>query len=144
MKDPCFNLKFASFVGVALLALDPAGFAQPTDKPAAPRTKAQVIYHLPASSANAAALHSQDKAQNSNPAAEGSPPATPQISHENPAPSASAIPKRPESVAASPQQRQIKRTKESPNRSVRPQPAKTKGPGNSGHGNSGHGKSHKK
>jgi hypothetical protein len=137
MKNPCFNLRFASYLGAALLALGPSGFAQPTDKPAARRTKAQVIYHLPASSANAAALHSQDKAQNVNPVAEGSPPATPQVSQVNPAPSASALPKRVEAPATAPQQQhQTRHPKESSNRSVRAPAMKTKGPGNSGHGKS--------
>jgi hypothetical protein len=119
----------AWLVRVAFLAISGVLLAQPADnavnRSQAARTKPQVIYHLP-SSKNAAALHSQAKGQN---LAVDEGPASPQISRENP--NASAPQVRPEASAPPPQQHQIKTSKPSSNRSVRPQSVKAKGQGSS-------------
>jgi hypothetical protein len=132
MKNRGFQFRSAWLVRAALLAVSGAVLAQPAEKtankPAAARTKPQVIYHLPSSSDSAATLHSQAKGQNNSPPAEG-PSVPPQISRGGP--SASASPGRQEAATPTPKEQRIKRSKPPSNRSARPQSSKTKGHVNS-------------
>jgi hypothetical protein len=133
MKNPGFQFRFAWRVWAALFAFSGVVLAQlaerPPNGPAAPRTKPQVIYHLPASSEYAATLHSQAKGQNNNPPVDGVTPAPPQIPRENA--NAHATLGRPETATRPAEEKRIKRAKPTTNRSVPLQSVKTKVQGNS-------------
>jgi hypothetical protein len=125
MKNPGFQFKLACVAWAALLAFGGAVLAQPTEKAAKkpPRTKPQVIYHLPPSSNYAATLHSQAKGQINDLPVDDSMPTSLKMARDNA--NAAAAEAQPEPPRESP----IKRPKSSSNRSARHQSVKTKAHG---------------
>lgn len=117
--------------------------AQPPEpgprKTPAPRTKPQVIYHLPPSSDYAATLHSQAKGPNNDLPIDDSMPASLQLSRANANAAAAQSSPQPEKATPPLQESRGKRPKQQLKRSQRSSPSiKAKGRGNS------HGNPHKK
>jgi hypothetical protein len=137
MKDPGFRNKIVWLGWVAFFALIGTLLAQPPEtgstKTPAPRTKPQVIYHLPRSSNYAATLHSQAKGQNNDLPVDSSMPTSLQIPRPNANPA--AVRAQPEPVTPSLKEPSGKRPKLQSKRSFHSKP---KGRGDS------HGNPHKK
>jgi hypothetical protein len=95
MKRPRFRQNILAFIAlVALVAPVDLVLSQPPPVPAegpvdskktppAPRVKPQVIYHLPNTSSDAAALHSQAKAESHALPVESDAPTSLQLAHSN-------------------------------------------------------------
>jgi hypothetical protein len=138
-----------SFIAlIALMALTPLARSQPSPVPAegpadakksapAPRLKPQVIYHLPKTSSDAAALHAQAKAENSQLSIDSNMPTSLQMARSNanaaaaqptsPTPNAQSPVTQPRNRKHRPEQRAKLRTPAG-TRPIRTTPAKAPGP----------------
>src|SRR2546423_15586718 len=87
MKDPDFKLKLSRLICAGCAALAATVWAEHpetgSNRSAVPRTKPQVIYHLPPASNYAATLHSQAKGQNNDLPIDSSMPTSLQLSRAN-------------------------------------------------------------
>jgi hypothetical protein len=148
MKVPCFHnraigiVAFIAACGFAswALAQPPPVAAPPAELNSArpPRTKPQVIYHLPPASNYAAALHSQAKTPHDAPPAGNDAPTSRPAANDTPA-KVQQEPVAPRvQMKSSPSVRSVKRHSSGPRSVMRVHPA-GKGHGHgSGHGNKSH------
>jgi hypothetical protein len=140
MKNPGFKSKLVWLVCTGSAVLSATVVAQPpeTGPKKAPRTRPQVIYHLPPSSSYGPTLHSQAKGENNEtPVESGTPPAV-QTPRENPNVATALQQQTPKPA---PQERKVNRQRVQSNRPAsRPHPVQKP----SFHGNPRGNKSHKK
>jgi hypothetical protein len=124
MKNRSLKSRLVWLVCIGSAVLSATVMAQPPENGAnkKPRSRPQVIYHLPPSSSYGATLHSQAKGQNNEVPVESGTPSAAQIQRDNP------------NAATSPQQQKVTRPVQS-NRPASRQRSSNKAPG---HGNKPH------
>jgi hypothetical protein len=133
MKNPGFKSKLVRLVCTGCAVLSATVVAQPPETGAnkKPRSRPQVIYHLPPSSSYGATLHSQAKGQsNEVPVESGTPAAPPPPPRDTPNPATALQQQTPR-----PQRNVTRRVQSNRPRSLSKAPV---------HGNSHPNKSHKK
>jgi hypothetical protein len=138
MKNPGFKSKLVLLVCTGSAVLSATVVAQPPEtgpkKP--PRTRPQVIYHLPPSSSYGATLHSQAKGQNNDMPVESGTPSAAQPPRENPN-VATAL--QQQTPRPAPEERKVSRERVQSNRPVsRPRPVHKPSAQGNPHGNKGH------
>src|SRR4051812_46885287 len=139
MKNPGFNSKLVRLVCTGSAVLSATVVAQPpgTGANPKPRSRPQVIYHLPPSSNYGPTLHSQAKGQNNEVPVESGTPSAVQLPRDNPNAAAALQQQTP---TPAPQERNVTR----PVRSNRPASHPRSVHKQSSHGNPHGKKSHKK